>query len=151
MFYNQIVNDISVLPDFISYYTNELEEARQDVKIKGNIEKNISMLPGISEHRFRQLQEVEAVLEYMNLQLRKIRKKYFQKYLENYNRTLVSRDAEKYADAEQETIDYECLINEVALIRNQYLAITKGLETKNFMLGHLVKLKTIGMEDYSVS
>jgi hypothetical protein len=150
MFYNQIVNDISVLPDFISYYTNELESARQDVKIKGNIEKNISMLPGISEHRFRQLQEIEAVLEYMNLQLRKLRKKYFQKYLENYNRQLNSRDAEKYAEAEEEVVEYECLVNEVALIRNEYLAISKGIETKNFMLGHLVKLKCAGFEDYTM-
>jgi hypothetical protein len=150
MWYNQVVNDISKIPDFISYYENELNSARQEVKITGSVERNISALPGITEHRFNQLQEIEAVLNFLNIQLRKIRRKWFQKYLESYNRALSSRDAEKYADGEDEVIDYETIINEVALLRNKYLGILKGLESKNFMQGHLVRLKTAGMEDYSV-
>jgi hypothetical protein len=74
----------------------------------------------------------------------------FKKYLENYNRALSSRDAERYVDGEQEVIDLETLVNEVALLRNRYLGIMKGLESKNFMLGHMVRLKTAGMEDFSV-
>jgi len=150
MWYNQVVNDISKIPDFISYYENELNSARQEVRITGSVERNISALPGITEHRFNQLQEIEAVLNFLNIQLRKIRRKWFQKYLESYNRALSSRDAEKYADGEDEVIDYETIINEVALLRNKYLGILKGLESKNFMQGHLVRLKTAGMEDYSV-
>ena len=82
--------------------------------------------------------------------MRKIRRKHFQKYLEGYARALTSRDAEKYVDGEDEVIDFETIINEVALLRNKYLGILKGLESKNFMQGHLVKLKTAGMEDYAV-
>ncbi|NBR61837.1 MAG: hypothetical protein EBT86_09365, partial [Actinobacteria bacterium] len=115
-----------------------------------SVEKSISQLPGITEHRFNQLQEIEAVLNFLNIQLRKIRKTYFQKYLENYNRALSSRDAEKYTDGTDEVVDMETIINEVALIRNKYLAVVKGLESKSFSMGHLVKLKTAGMEDYSV-
>ncbi len=101
----------------------------------------------ITEHRFNQLQEIEAVLNYLNIQLRKIRKKHFQKYLENYNRALTSRDAEKYVDGEDEVIDYETIINEVALVRNKWLGLLKGIESKNFMLGHVTRLRTAGMED----
>jgi hypothetical protein len=90
------------------------------------------------------------VLNFLNIQLRKIRKQHFQKYLENYNRALTSRDAEKYVDGEDDVIDMETLINSVALLRNNYLGLMKGLESKNFMMGHLVRLKTAGMEDYSV-
>jgi hypothetical protein len=107
-------------------------------------------LPGVTEHRFNQLQDIEAVLNFLNIQLRKIRRKHFQKYLEGYNRALTSRDAEKYVDGETEVIDYETLINEVALLRNKWLGVLKGLESKNFMMGHLVKLKTAGMEDYVI-
>jgi hypothetical protein len=107
-------------------------------------------LPGVTEHRFNQLQEIEAVLGYLNLQLRKIRRKHFQKYLEAYNRALTSRDAEKYVDGEDEVIDYEVLINEVALLRNKWTGIIKALESKNFMLGHVVRLRTAGMEDISI-
>jgi hypothetical protein len=142
--------DISKLPDFIFYYETELVDAKKDVKVYGNLEKNIAALPGITEHRFYQLQEIEAVLNHLNIQLRKIRRKHFQKYLEAYNRALTSRDAEKYVDGEQEVIDYETLINEVALMRNKWLGIMKGLDSKNFMLGHITRLRGAGMEDVSL-
>jgi hypothetical protein len=91
------------------------------------------------------------VLNYLNIQLRKIRRKHFQKYLEGYARALTSRDAEKYVDGEDEVIDYETIINEVAYLRNRWLGIMKSLESKNFMLGHVVRLRTAGMEDIVVS
>jgi hypothetical protein len=145
--YTRVSNDLSLLPDFIAHYESELNGARLDVKIYGNVEKNISGLPGITEHRFNQLQEIESVLNYLNIQLKKIRRTHFQKYLEAYNRALTSRDAEKYVEGEQEVIDYETLINEVAFLRNRWLGIIKALESKNFMLGHVVRLRTAGMED----
>lgn len=150
MWYNKVVQDIANIPDFISYYEQELLSAKRDVAIGGIVEKNISALPGVTEHRFNQLQEIEAVLNYLNIQLRKIRRKHFQQYLEKYARALSSRDAEKYVDGEQEVIDYETIINEVALLRNKWLGVMKGLESKNFMLGHLIRLKCAGMEDYSI-
>ena len=150
MFYNRIVSDLGELPDFINYYEGELIAAKADIKIRGRVEKELADLPGQSEHRFNQLQEIEAVLEFLNIQLRKIRRKHFQKYLEAYQRTLTSRDAEKYVDGEDEVIDFETLINEVALLRNRWLGVMKGIESKNFMLGHVVRLRTAGMEDIVV-
>jgi hypothetical protein len=141
---------LSVLPDFISHYENELSTARVDVKVYGNVEKNIAALPGVTEYRFNQLQEIEAVLNFLNIQLRKIRRKHFQKYLEKYARQLSSRDAEKYVDGEDEVVDFEVLINEIALVRNKWLGVLKGLESKNFMLGHVVRLRTAGMEDITI-
>jgi len=150
MWYSRVTSDLSAIPDFITHYQNELQQAKFDVKISGVVEKNITALPGLTEHRFNQLQEIEAVLNYLNIQLRKIRRKHFQKYLETYARALTSRDAEKYVDGEDEVIDFETIINEVALLRNSWLGILKGLESKNFMLGHVVRLRTAGMEDASV-
>ena len=150
MWYSRVTSDLSQLPDFIAYYEGELESAKKECRVGGLVEKNITALPGITEHRFNQLQEVEAVLNFLNIQLRKIRRKHFQKYLEGYARALTSRDAEKYVDGEAEVIDMETLINEVALLRNKYLAIMKGLDSKNFMLGHVVRLRAAGMEDIQV-
>jgi phage terminase large subunit-like protein len=148
--YTKITNDLSVLPDFVSYYESELLAAKSEVKVYGNIEKNIAALPGVTEYRFNQLQEIEAVLNFLNIQLRKTRRKFFQKYLESYNRALTSRDAEKYVDGEQEVIDFEVLINEVALLRNKYLGILKGIDSKQWQLGHIVRLRTAGMEDATI-
>ena len=44
--YTRVSQDISVIPDFLSHYENELNSAKQDVKIYGNVEKNIANLPG---------------------------------------------------------------------------------------------------------
>jgi hypothetical protein len=147
MWYSKVVASLAAIPDFIAYYEQELEQAKRDVRLGGLVEKNISALPGITEHRFNQLQEIEAILNHLNIQLRKIRRKYFQKYLEGYARALTSRDAEKYVDGEDEVIDFETIINEVALLRNRWLGIMKGLDSKSWMAGHVVRLRTAGMED----
>jgi len=147
MWYNKIITNLAAIPDFISYYEIELEAAKNDCKLIGLVEHSIKELPGITEHRFNQLQEIEAVLNYLNIRLRKIRRSHFQKYMENYARALTSRDAEKYVDGEDEVIDFETLINEVALLRNRWLGIMKGLDSKQWMAGHVVRLRTAGMED----
>lgn len=148
--YNRVVNDIGQIPGFINYFESELEEAKRECGVKGIVERNISALPGITEHRFNQLQEIEAVLNFLNIQLRKIRRKHFQKYLEGYARALTSRDAEKYVDGEDEVIDFETIINEVALLRNKWLGIMKGLDAKQWQMGHIVRLRTAGMEDIRI-
>jgi hypothetical protein len=150
MWYSRVVADIGAIPDFIDHYESELALAKNDCRISGVVEKNITALPGITEHRFNQLQEIEAVLNYLNIQLRKIRRRHFQKYLEGYARALSSRDAEKYVDGEDEVVDFETIINEVALLRNKWLGIMKGLDSKQWMTGHVVRLRTAGMEDVAV-
>jgi hypothetical protein len=148
--YSQVVRDLGQLPDFLDAYNNELIVARQESTIHGNIETNLKELPAQTEIRFSQLQEIEAVLNFLNIQLRKIRFKHFKKYLEGYARALSTRDAEKYVDGEDEVIDFETLINEVALLRNRYLSVMKGLEAKQWQLGHITRLRTAGMEDVSL-
>jgi len=150
MWYNKVVSNMGEIPAFIDYFENELLDAKADIKIRGRVEKELADLPGMTEHRFNQLQEIEAILEHLNIQLRKIRQRHYKKYLEAYARALTSRDAEKYAEAEDEVVDMETIINEVALLRNRWLGVLKGIESKNFMLGHVVRLRTAGMEDIVV-
>jgi hypothetical protein len=150
MWYSKVTNDLGNIPDFIAHFERELDDARRDCRIGGLVEKNITQLPGITEHRFNQLQEIEAILNHLNIQLRKIRRRHFQKYLEGYARALTSRDAEKYVDGEDEVIDFETIINEVAFLRNRWLGILKGLDTKQWQMGHIVRLRTAGMEDITV-
>lgn len=145
--YAKVSKDISYLPSCIDFYYNELAQAKTEVKIHGNIEKSSSVLPGIVEHRFNQLQEIEAILEYLNIELRRIRSKSFKKFLENYQRALSSRDCEKYVDGEADVVDMEKIINEFALLRNQWLGIVKGLDIKQWQLSNIIKLRTAGLED----
>lgn len=148
--YAKVSKDIAHLPGCLDHFYNQLEEAREEVKIHGNVERASSKLPGIVEHRFNQLQEIEAILEYLNIELRRIRSKSFKKYLENYQRALSSRDVEKYVDGEADVIDMEKIINEFALLRNQWLGLIKGLDIKQWQLSNIIKLRTAGLEDITL-
>ena len=150
LWYSKVSRDITHLPACIDFYYSELDSAKKEVKLYGNIEKSATALPGIVEHRFNQLQEIEAVLEYLNIELRRVRSKTFKKYLENYQRALSSRDVEKYVDGEADVIDMEKIINEFALLRNQWLGIIKGIDQKQWQITNVVKLRTAGLEDVSV-
>lgn len=149
--YRKVVADWDNIPACLDFFDKELAEARAEVKIYGNVEKNSSELPAYVELRFSQLQELEAILEHLNIRLRKKRSYYFKKYMENYNKALSSRDAEKYADGEDEVIGISELINQVAFMRNQYLGITKGFEIKHFQLSNIIKLRVAGMEDTDIN
>ena len=151
MWYNKVVKDISILPECLDYFDKQIDEAKFECKIKGNLEKQVAALPGILEYRFNQLQEVEAILEHMEIQYNKEFRKHYRLYLESYNKALTSRDAEKYASAEPEVTSMEELKNSVAFTRNKYLGIMKGIEAKNFMLGHITKLRAAGLEDITLS
>ena len=148
--YSEISRNIGKIPDAIKFFESELQDARVEVKLKGNVEKAAANMPGIVEHRFNQLQEIEAILNYMNIELRGLRSSQFKKYLENYQRALSSRDVEKYVDGYADVVDYEKIINEFALLRNKWLGLLKGLDQKQWQITNVVKLRVAGMEDASV-
>ena len=148
--YSEVSRDVSKIPDAVAYFETELINARVEVKLKGNVERAAAEMPGIVEHRFNQLQEIEAILHYLNIELRRLRSSYFKKYLENYQRALSSRDVEKYVDGEADVVDYEKIINEFALMRNKWLGLLKGLDQKQWQITNVVKLRVAGMEDASL-
>ena len=148
--YSEVSRDVGKIPEAIKHYESELIDARKEVKLAGNVEKASAAMPGIVEHRFNQLQEIEAILNYMNIELRRLRSSYFKKYLENYQRALSSRDVEKYVDGEDEVCDYEAIVNEWALLRNKWLGILKGLDQKQWQITNITKLRVAGMEDADI-
>lgn len=148
--FNEIRKDIGNIIPAIDYYEKQLDEARVECSLKGNVEKHSRDMPGIVEHRFNQLQEIEAILEYLNIELRKIKTEKYKKFLEHYNRALSSRDADKYAEGEQDVVDQQHICNEFALIRNKFMGLIKALDAKQFQINNIVKLRAAGLEDISL-
>ena len=149
-YYSEVSRDINKIPNAIQHFGDELAAARLEVKLKGNVERAAAELPGIVEQRFNQLLEIEAILNYLNIELRRLRSTFFKAYLENYQRALSSRDVEKYVDGEADVVDYEKIINEFALLRNKWLGLLKGLDQKQWQITNVVKLRVAGMEDASL-
>ena len=148
MWFGKVKADLAEIPNALDWFENEYTQAKLEVRINGSVEKQSRDLPGVVEHRFAQLQELEAILEHLNIQLNKVRTKEFRKYLEAYNRALTSRDAEKFADGEEDVIMYQELVNEVALMRNKWQGIIKTLDIKGFQINNVIRLKIAGQEDF---
>lgn len=147
MWFRRIKNDLGLLPDMIDFYTVELEQAQQETKIAGSLERNNQLLPGQVAHRFDQLQELESVLKFLNIRYDKMRSDHYRRYLERYNRALSDRSIEKYIDGESDIVDMSCLINEVALMRNKYLGVMKAFDAKSYSMGNITRLRIAGMND----
>lgn len=149
--YRRICADYSEIPEFIAEYEKNISGIQSDLQMGGiTLEQHASKMPGITEACFGQLQEVEAVLEYMNLDLKKIRSKKFKHFTHNYEKALTSRDAEKYIDGDDEVFAQAVLINDIALLRNKYLSLSKGLDVKHWQIANVVKLRCAGLEDANI-
>ena len=148
--YSEVSRDVGKIPNAVAFFEAELEEARVECKLSGNLERASASMPGIVEHRFNQLQEIEAILNYLNIELRRLRSSYFKKYLENYQRALSSRDVDRYVGGEADVVDYEKIINEFALLRNKWLGVLKALDQKQWQITNITKLRVAGMEDASL-
>lgn len=150
MWFSRVRMDMSMLPDMIDHYNQELEQAQKETRILGSLEKQNQDLPGQVSHRFNQLQDLESVLKYLNVKYDKQRSDHYRRYLERYNRELSDRSIEKYIDGEADIVDMLSVINEVALVRNRYLGVMKGFDVKSYSLGNIVRLRIAGMNDHAL-
>ena len=62
-----VSKDLGKLPECIDYYMKQLDEARVEAGLVGNIERNASHIPGVVEHRFNQLQEIAERLRHYEI------------------------------------------------------------------------------------
>ena len=61
-YFQLIKKDETKLEEVLNYFNDEYEIAREEIKIKGRLNKCIAELPSLFEIRFSQLQELEAIL-----------------------------------------------------------------------------------------
>jgi hypothetical protein len=149
--YKRVVKDISVVSDAINYFENELLGAVDESKLTGSLERHAQMLPGQTAYRFDQLQEIEAILKYVTILHDRVRAIEYKKFNEHYNKDLNDRAINQYIDGQQDVIDMMILINDVALIRNKYIALTKALDQKGWMISHITKIRCSGLEDIQLN
>ena len=111
------------VPTVLSYFEEEYEKAREEVKIKGNLQRCISELSSLYEMRFAQLQELEAIMEFFDIKLKGIRSSLYQKLMNNSQRALTSNDIKQYIDGDKNIIDLQLIINDIALVRNKFISL----------------------------
>lgn len=149
-YFQSVKQNDNALPNALEYFNNEYEEAREEVKIKGSLTECVSKISSRYEYRVAQLQELEAILRHYEIKLSQKKSSLYQKYLENYQRALSSSDIKIYIEGQPEIVATQQIINEVTLVRNKFLGLTKGFETANYQLSNLSKLYAAGVDGVQV-
>jgi len=148
--YYKVTADYSELPACLEYFSSEAEHARKELSMKGRLEEHAAKLPVVTERRFSQLQVLNAICKAFEIERDKAKSHHYKKFLEHYNKTLSSRDAEKYAEGEKDVVDLELLINEICMVRNVFTGIVKGLDNKSYTINNITRLRQAGLEDSNV-
>lgn len=142
--------DYSALIDALDWFESEYQKGRQEIQLQGRLEDCAKRLPGLVEYYYRHLQELDAILQWFEINIHKVYIKHKTRYLEHYQRALSEKAAGERAEAEQEYIDLKLLYNEVGLMRNQFFGIHKALDASNFQLSNIVRLRQAGIEDATI-
>jgi hypothetical protein len=135
--------------DAIEYFYAEYEVAHEELRPKrGSSMTDTSLrIPGMVEYRYGQLQELEAILKFLEIKYDMAYGDHKRLFFEHYNRQLSEKQAGERANIEPDVVILREFIQQVSLIRNLFIAVTKGLEALHFQMGHIVKLKQAGLED----
>jgi len=154
VWYQRIVanpDDISLIDHACEYFEREYQAGVKEIDVASlrgeRVEQVHKQLPGLYGYRHAQLQELEAILSYLEIRQTAIRGQRRRHYIEHYNRALNPTTAEKYVEADDEVLALRLLSNQVALIRNYYLGLTKRHEFLEFRLGDITKLIVAGVND----
>jgi len=146
-YFQAIKQNENALPEALEYFNQQYEEARKEVKVTGNFGKCVSELSSNFEYRLSQLQELEAILKHFEIKLTQMKSELYKKFLENYQRALSSSDIKIYIEGQPEIVAIQQIINEIALVRNKYISLSKGFETANYQLSNLSRLYGNGTQE----
>lgn len=148
--YSKVTNDpdnLESLAQALEYFYQQLEEGTAEIKPTGRLWDVSTRLPWLAQHRYSQLMEIEAIHNFFERRADKAKTDKKREYLEHYNRNLSERLANEYAECDDSVLVLKEIVEQVSLLRNKFIGLTKGYEYLHFQMGHLVKLKQSGIED----
>lgn len=131
----------------IEFYDVQHVEAQRELKPTGRVMDLCSRIPAMVEYRFGQLQELEAILCFYERRALKVKLEKKRGFLEHYNRQLTDRQADQYAEIDDEVQVLAQVVEEVALLRNKFLGLSKGYDFLHFQMNNIIQLKKAGIED----
>ena len=146
--YKEIKEDATKVNEALEYYNNEYALARKELKDNGKHLQQVQLeLPSLFEIRYSQLQELEAIIEFFDIKVKGLRSNLYQKLLNNSQRALTSNDVKQYIDGDKNIMELQTVINDIALVRNKFISVTKALDIKNWQLSNITKSLCAGIND----
>lgn len=147
----RIVNDrkdMALVLDAVAYFEREYHEGRAILQVKGQkIEVKLTRIASEIEYHYSRFQELEMILAHMDKMVEAEVVTQTQDYMDHYNRKIAEQTARKYAEVHEEVLVLDAVRKQVAMVRNDYMALFKGLETLSFKLKDIVELRKAMLDD----
>jgi DNA-directed RNA polymerase subunit F len=147
----RIVNDaknLELVLDAVAHFQREYEDGKSILQVKGQrIEVKLTRIASEIEYYYATYQEIEMILAHMDKQVEREIVDQTQNYMDHYNRKISEQTARKYAEVHDETLVLAAVRMQVAMVRNDFMALFKGLETLSFKLKDIVELRKAMLDD----
>ena len=142
-------DDFQPVLDAIDYFEAQYQEALREVDLlPGTRLIDVqARLPGIVQHRYEQLMELNAIVDYLQLREETVVGVQRRYYVEHYNRKLTDRMVEKFAESHPDVAALRELRNHVAATRNKFCGVSKRHEYLHYQLTNITRLRVAGIED----
>ena len=132
----------------LAKYEEKIKAAEPIFKLENRrLEEIMRTLPFYQSSYDQAYQDMKALEEWVtNIKDKKIGK-LWKKYTEGYSRQLSSRDIQAYIGADQEIVELNQILIEVAVLKNSLNAIVEALKQMGWMVGHITKLRVSELQD----
>jgi hypothetical protein len=141
-------NNLGIILDAVDHFQREYEEGKQILQVKGQkIEVKLTRIASEIEYYYSRYQEIEMILAFMDKRVDREVVTQTQNYMDHYNRKITEQTAKKYAEVHDDVLILTDTRVVVAMVRNDFMALFKGLETLSFKLKDIVELRKAMLDD----
>lgn len=141
-------SNLESLVEAIAYFEREYQDGLADLKMDGkHIWTESKKLPGFMAYRYGQYRELQAIVDYLDIRIRRAVKDAMKNIWDTYNKTMSERMVEKWAENDEDVTSLKLIRIEFNLLFEKFAGLTKGMEQLHFQIGHLVKMREAGIED----
>lgn len=147
--YSIIKADETRLPDALADFEQIFQAGTNELNVaKGELISEVSrQLASKMAYYYTVLQELDAILEHFEGLFEYEKAAVIQHALKTNKHALTYSAVEKLANGDKHIYAIAQLIRDVKLQRNKMFGVVKGLETLQWQLGNITKLRVGGIED----
>jgi len=137
------------LPKILGQYLDELNEAEQNLQIKGKSLENANKEnPSWRYYYNQRLVELNTLVKYFESEIERVRGKLFRSYSPpNFNIDLSDRAKEKYIDHEEAYLAINEIYLEVKEVRDAFQAIVDAFQDRSYALNNITKIRVATLEN----
>jgi hypothetical protein len=139
-----IVRILDVYEQYLDNYKDHLRLQGKNLVVANNEQ------PGWLVYYDSRRSELKSALEYMEVQVQKVRGKLWKDYTENYSRELQAKDKEQYINHEPTYLDTYELYLELKDLYEQYVSVVDAFKARGYALNNITRIVSSDMADYMI-